>query len=188
MPTALERERSGGASGELRVRRPRRARSRHERRSAQDTGRRFQPRLAAMSCARARLLHWRRSLGQGDSASTRGAAQSAFRAQTARFVETDQFDSTSPVLFAKRYPFPFDPNQIYIPRRLIPQRGVSRSSRTRDGMRWTRQRRARMGNRSAAPTGLVSDQAARRRTMLLRTVKPCGPGVQCYFSCRQNER
>ena len=140
MPTALERERSGGASGELRVRRPRRARSRHERRSAQDTGRRFQPRLAAMSCARARLLHWRRSLGQGDSASTRGAAQSAFRAQTARFVETDQFDSTSPVLFAKRYPFPFDPNQIYIPRRSVPQRGVSRSSRTRDGMRWTRQR------------------------------------------------
>ena len=41
MPTALERERSGGASGELRVRRPRRARSRRERRSAQDIGRDF---------------------------------------------------------------------------------------------------------------------------------------------------
>ena len=33
-------------------------------------------------------------------------------------------------------------------------------------MRWTRQRRARIGNRRAAPTGLVSDQAARRRTAL----------------------
>src|SRR6266851_10312914 len=34
------------------------------------------------------------------------------------------------------------------------------------GMRWTRQRRARIGNRRAAPKGLVSDQAARRRTAL----------------------
>jgi hypothetical protein len=28
--------------------------------------------------------------------------------------------------------------------------------------------------------GLVSDQAARRRTMLMRTAKPCGPGTRCW--------
>ena len=33
--------------------------------------------------------------------------------------------------------FSLGPNQIYNPRRLVPLRGVSRSSRTRDGMRWT---------------------------------------------------
>jgi hypothetical protein len=42
-----------------------------------------------------------------------------------------------PVPFAKIFLFTITPNQIYIHRRLIPQRGVSRSSRTRDGMRWT---------------------------------------------------
>ncbi len=31
-----------------------------------------------------------------------------------------------------------DPNHLYIPRRPVPQRGGSRSSRTRGGMRWTR--------------------------------------------------
>src|ERR1700742_882351 len=43
-----------------------------------------------------------------------------------------------PVLFEKIYCFVANPNQIHIPRRLVPQRGVSRSSRTRGGMRWTR--------------------------------------------------
>ena len=38
---------------------------------------------------------------------------------------------------AKIFPFPFDPNHFYIPPRPIPQRGVSRSSRTRGGTRWT---------------------------------------------------
>src|ERR1700738_5062697 len=48
-----------------------------------------------------------------------------------------------PVPFAKIFLFLPDPNHLYIPRRLVPTRGVSRSSRTRDGMRWTRQRFAR---------------------------------------------
>jgi hypothetical protein len=64
-------------------------------------------------------------------------------ARAAEFVETDQSDSTRPVPFAKIFPFSPDPNQIYIAYRLVPQRGVSRSSRTRGGMRWTRQRQAR---------------------------------------------
>src|ERR1700738_4363656 len=39
---------------------------------------------------------------------------------------------------AKIFPFAPGPNQLYIPCRLVPQRGGSRSSRTRGGMRWTR--------------------------------------------------
>jgi hypothetical protein len=66
-------------------------------------------------------------------------------ARTAEFVETDQSDSTSPAPFAKIFLFSPDPNQIYIHHRLVPHRGVSRSSRTRGGMRWTRQRWARDG-------------------------------------------
>ena len=52
-----------------------------------------------------------------------------------------RFHLSSPI--CKNIPVPADPNQKYIPRRLVPQRGVSRSSRTRGGMRWTRQRWAR---------------------------------------------
>src|SRR6266852_8916037 len=37
------------------------------------------------------------------------------------------FDSGSPALFSKIFRFPLDPNQIYIPRRPVPLRGVSRS-------------------------------------------------------------
>src|SRR5437868_10211769 len=58
-------------------------------------------------------------------------------ARTAEFLHADQHDLGCPVLFAKIIPFASDPNQNYNPRRLVPLRGVSRSSRTRDGMRWT---------------------------------------------------
>jgi hypothetical protein len=47
------------------------------------------------------------------------------------------------VPFTKIFPFPPTPNHFYNPRHPVPTRGVSRSSRTRDGMRWTRQRFAR---------------------------------------------
>src|ERR1700687_16030 len=67
---------------------------------------------------------------------------------------TAQFDSPRPVLFAKIFPFPPDPNQIYIPRRPAPHRGVSRSSRTRGGMRWTRA--VRLTKRADADGGGVS--------------------------------
>ena len=56
---------------------------------------------------------------------------------------THSVDLPCPAPFAKIFPFSLDPNQIYNPRCPTPQRGVSRSSRTRGGMRWTRQRRAR---------------------------------------------
>ena len=56
-------------------------------------------------------------------------------------------------------------------------RGVSRSSRTRDGMRWTRQRRARemFAGRSDRERALRAG-----RTALMRTAKPCGPDTRCW--------
>jgi hypothetical protein len=42
-----------------------------------------------------------------------------------------------PSPFAKIFPFSFHPNHFYIRHRPVPQRGGSRSSRTRDRMRWT---------------------------------------------------
>ena len=61
------------------------------------------------------------------------------------------------------------------------QRGVSRSSRTRGGMRWTRQRFARDGiaGRASRP---VSDHQASGREMLLRTAKSCGPDAPTLAS------
>ena len=58
-------------------------------------------------------------------------------ARNGRFIEPDQCDLACPVPFAKRFHFAAWPNQSHILRRPVPQRGGSRSSRTRDGMRWT---------------------------------------------------
>jgi hypothetical protein len=38
----------------------------------------------------------------------------------------------------QKFRLPPDPNQLYIVHRPVPKRGGSRSSRTRDRMRWTR--------------------------------------------------
>src|SRR5439155_10917299 len=51
-----------------------------------------------------------------------------------------------PAPFAKIFPFSPDPNQMHIQAVLSRQRGVSRSSRTRGGMRWTRERQAMSGD------------------------------------------
>jgi hypothetical protein len=59
------------------------------------------------------------------------------RARMAEFVQPDQCDLPSPVSSPKIFHFAPDPNHSYIPHRPVPQRGVSRSSRTRGGMRWT---------------------------------------------------
>src|SRR5260370_6072972 len=75
-----------------------------------------------------------------------------------RFVEADQSDLPRPVPFPKTFPFPLWPNQIYIVSRLTHSRCVSRSSRTRDGMRWTRQRRARAGIAGQVLMGLGADE------------------------------
>jgi hypothetical protein len=73
------------------------------------------------------------------------------------------------------------PNQWLHSNRPTPQRGVSRSSRTRGGMRWTRQRLAREGIAGRVER-LVSDQRAGGREMLLRTAKSCGPDAPTLAS------
>jgi hypothetical protein len=62
------------------------------------------------------------------------------------------------------------------------QRGVSRSSRTRDGMRWTRQRFARDGIAGRVGERPVSDHQASGREMLQRTAKSCGPDAPTLAS------
>src|SRR5258708_8700491 len=62
------------------------------------------------------------------------------------------------------------------------QRGVSRSSRTRGGMRWTRQRLARDGIAGRVGERPVSDHQASGREMLQRTAKSCGPDAPTLAS------
>src|SRR5215208_4918603 len=57
-------------------------------------------------------------------------------ARTAEFLHADQSDLGCPVPFEKRIPFSFDPNHFTTLAVSFHQRGVSRSSRTRGGMRW----------------------------------------------------
>ena len=59
-----------------------------------------------------------------------------------------------------------------------PMRGVSRSSRTRGGMQWTRQRWARNVMAGRALARERSQRADERR--FSRTAKPCGPGTRCW--------
>jgi hypothetical protein len=63
-----------------------------------------------------------------------------------------------------------------------PQRGVSRSSRTRGGMRWTRQRFARDGIAGRVGERPVSGHQASGREMLQRTAKSCGPDAPTLAS------
>jgi hypothetical protein len=101
------------------------------------------------------------------------------RASKRRFVEPIQRDLPCPVPLRKIFLFPGTPNQFYKSLHPVPPRGAyhDRHGR-RDGMRWTRQhRRARRSQGRCKP---VSDRAARRRTMLQWTAKPCGPGTRCW--------
>ena len=74
-------------------------------------------------------------------------ATSGSRARRANQFVFCQFACPAP--FAKIFSFRPDPNQMHI--RVVPShRGADRaSSRTRGGMRWTRERQARNGNRRA---------------------------------------
>ena len=59
-------------------------------------------------------------------------------ARKTEFSEPIQRDSTCPVRLAKIFPLRRQPKSLPYLRRPVPQRGVSRSSRTWGGMRWTR--------------------------------------------------
>ena len=104
-----------------------------------------------------------------------------------------------PALPRKIFRFPRRANQRY---KLAPsrseQRGVGHRHERWDGMRWTRQRRARDCDRRAVlrerscsartngastpPPGLRPAARGRRRYWwrLPRTAKPCGPGTRCW--------
>jgi hypothetical protein len=74
---------------------------------------------------------------------------------------TGKSPKSCPAPFAKIFPFAADPNQIYNPRRSVPRRGVGHRHERWDGMRWTRQRRARTeiaGRASACERSARADE------------------------------
>ena len=95
--------------------------------------------------------------------------------RSVQFVEPDQSDASSPVLFPKIFPFPPDPNQIYKPRRLVPLEG--RIAIVTDAGRDAVDAAAlgARGDGRAGPHGPVSDQWRADERCLLRTAKSCGP-------------
>jgi hypothetical protein len=64
------------------------------------------------------------------------------------WARTPQFQKNSDFL---KVAVDFPPARHYVPVLFHPQRGVSRSSRTRVGMRWTRRRRARKALQGGNP-------------------------------------
>jgi hypothetical protein len=83
-------------------------------------------------------------------------------ARKRHFVEQFQADLGHPVSRAKIFRFSSPPNQWLFLRRPVSTRGADRaSSRTRDGMRWTRQRQARKvfaGRLSVSEHGAQDDR------------------------------
>jgi hypothetical protein len=136
-------------------------------------------------------------------------------ARTAEFVETDQSDLPRPAPFPKIFRFVADPNHFYIPAVSLHMRGVSRSSRTRSGMRWTRmvlltrapfrgrrsrvvltpRRRRQVGGSNSADDGdkqARSPGRARRKPLKpLRAGMPGDPGatvvtcLRAFYFCTQ---
>jgi hypothetical protein len=121
-------------------------------------------------------------------------------ARHGEFLERDQSDSTRPAQSPKLIAFSPDPNQIHnaaIPSR---GRGVGHRHERWDGMRWTRQRRARRGiagqasvcerstgaQTNGAASGFINASADVHMPAKplgedgSRTAKPCGPGTRCW--------
>ena len=69
------------------------------------------------------------------------------------------------------------PNQRHNSPLILSTRGVSRSSRT---LGWDAVDAAASGARSVRRAVSVSDRRRARRTALMRTAKPCGPGTRCW--------
>jgi hypothetical protein len=92
-----------------------------------------------------------------------------------------QISNFCQALLKKIFRFPRRANQRYQLAPSFPgKRGVSRSSRTRDGMWWTRQRRRASVRRAVS----VSEQRRAGRTTPKRTAKPCGPDARCWRQVR----
>jgi len=81
-------------------------------------------------------------------------------ARTSRFVEPDQCDASSPVPFAKIFPFAADPNQIHNYRCLVPQGGAYRDRHGRRERDAVDARASGASWQSQGEMNLVSDQLA----------------------------
>jgi hypothetical protein len=88
--------------------------------------------------------------------------------------------TTRPSPFEKIYPFSFTPNQIHNPRRLVPSRGDRDRHERGTGCGGRGSARAQL--RSQGGVKPVSDPNARRRTVLMRTAKSCGPDASTLAS------
>ena len=76
-------------------------------------------------------------------------------------------------------------SNLQLPPSCPTKRGVGHRHERWDGLRWTRWRRARDGNRRA---GLpVSGSRRAGRTALMRTAKPCGPGTRGWCQAAGGE-
>jgi hypothetical protein len=86
---------------------------------------------------------------------------------------------TSPVLLAKIFRFPRRANHLY---KLAPsrseQRGVGHRHERWDGMRWTRQRRARLRSQGGFRERLCSVQDERRFNASAKTSAGCTRAVE----------
>ena len=100
------------------------------------------------------------------------------RARPHEFLQQLQGDSTCPASPRKIFRFRRRANHLYPLAPSRPTRGAYRDRHGRwCGMRWTQQRRARKQSQG----GFSRERSARaRRTALLRTAKPCGPGTRCW--------
>src|SRR3979411_2893869 len=75
-----------------------------------------------------------------------------------------------------------DPTQIYIPRRPVPLRGAlaNVTDAGRDAVDAAALGVKRDGRAGFGLSQTRERSTARRRTVLLRTVKPCGSGTRCW--------
>jgi len=96
---------------------------------------------------------------------------------TGQIRQSVQGESGRPAVLVEIFRLTCRANQCFGSARLTRERGVSRSSRTRGGMRWTRQPRHAD---ELAGWVTVRDFGARRRTMLRHAVKACGPDARCW--------
>jgi len=105
-------------------------------------------------------------------------------ARRVQFIQAFQNDSGRPVPSRENISLSLHANRWLLPRRLVPARGADRaSSRTRDGMRWTRERRRDRGRR--ASQARERPRGAQDERRIARTAKPCGPDTRCWCqACR----
>jgi hypothetical protein len=105
-------------------------------------------------------------------------------ARRVRFAQAFQDDLGRPAPSRENISLSLCSNRWLFPRCLVPTRGADRaSSRTRDGMWWTRERRRDRGRRASQARERSRGVQDERR--IARTAKPCGPDTRCWCqACR----